>query len=335
MARVTATRSRRTVRLRTAKGSRQVALPRPDARKRPRRGRPARPRETLEAAVEDRGERFRRRLRRGIPIGSRKRIDNAVHDLRTSARRLLAALETLRPFLDVKRYRRLSRRIESVLDRSGNLRDVGIELEMLPGVAVGSAEPMLRRLRERLLERHEQGARKLHRRLRRRGAPGLRRDLRRVLKRSRHGKTPGPAAVRRAALRAARERFARLRKSRLAVNPSELETIHRTRIELKKFRYLTEALRPVAVGIGKKELESLHQLQTTMGDLHDLEVLSSAVARHVAKMDPEAAAQAAPLLQALEVRHSAMLASFLTAVDPILDAWGRLVSSERRWGARR
>ena len=72
-----------------------------------------------------------------------------------------------------------------------------------------------------------------------------------------------------------------------------------------------------------------------MGDLHDLEVLSSTIARHVAKLEPEAAAQAAPVLQTLEVRHSSMLTSFLEAVDPILDAWGRVLSSGRRWAGKR
>jgi len=263
-------------------------------------------------------------------------MDEAVHDLRTSARRLLAALEAARPFLGARRYRRLSRRVEAVLDRSGALRDLGIELEMLPTVGISSAEPALRRLRERLRDRHEQRARKLHRRLRRGSARGLQRDIRRVVKRFRRAKPSATAsAVRRAALDAARERFARLRASRLAVDPAEMETIHAMRIELKKVRYLMEALRPVAVGVSNKELESLHQLQTTMGDLHDLEVLSSTIARHVARREPEAAAEVAPVLEQLEVRHSAMLTSFLTAVDPILDAWGRILSSGRRWEGRR
>jgi CHAD domain-containing protein len=218
--------------------------------------------------------------------------------------------------------------VEAVLDRSGDLRDVGVELEMLPTVGTAEAEPTLGELRERLREKHEQGARKLHRRLR--GVRGVRGDVRRVLGRAfRRARTS--SAIRRAALQAVRDRFSRLRKARLAVDPARLETIHRMRIELKKFRYLMEALRPVAVGVAPGELESLHRLQTTMGDLHDLEVLSSTIARHVARVEPEAAAPAAAALQALEERHSTMLRSFLEAVDPTLDSWERILSSARRW----
>ena len=326
MARVRAARSRRKVRLRNAKGTRRVVLPRP--RPRPRRS-PARLLEQLTAAVQDRGRRFRRRVERGIPIVGRKRIDSVVHDLRTSARRLLATLEGLGPVLDSKPSRRLMRRVEAVLDRSGALRDLAVQLDALRTVSTPSAEGTLGRLRERLRNKHEREASRLHRRLGLREARRLRRGIRRALKRARRAR---PRSVR-TLLEPARERFARLRKSRLGVNPAELKTVHRMRIELKTFRYLMEALGPGA-GIGRADLDSLHTLQTTMGDLHDLEVLSATVARHVAKKEPDAAADMAPVLEGLEVRHSAMLTSFLEAVDPILDSWTRLLGSRRRAAAR-
>lgn len=329
MGRVAAARSRRTVRLKTAKGTRRVRLPGPDAARAARRPGPPPLDEALTAAVEDRARRFRRRVRRGIPIG-RARIDKAVHDLRTAARRLLAALLAVRPFLGRRRCRKLGRRVLRLLDRSGELRDVGVELQMLSALGGGEAEAALGPLRERLRDKHEALARRLHRRLRRPRARRLRRDIRRAVERSGRRKATA-SAVRGAALRAARDGFSRLRKSRLAVSPAELDTIHRMRIDLKEFRYLMEALRPVAVGVSPQELESLHELQTTMGDLHDLEVLSATIARHVSKAQPETAAQAAAVLQTLERRHSAMLTSFLEAVDPILDSWERILASRRRW----
>lgn len=107
------------------------------------------------------------------------------------------------------------------------------------------------------------------------------------------------------------------------------------RIALKEFRYLMEAMGPLAPAVGKKEHESLHKLQTAMGDLHDLEVLSSTMARHVEKLAPESAAKLAPVLGKLEARHSAMLSSFLEAVDPILDSWGRLLQRSAAGGKNR
>ena len=217
-----AARARRTVRLKTAKGTRRVRLPRPGPR-RPSPGSPVDLLEALAAAVEDRARRFRRRVRCGIPIG-RARIDKSVHDLRTSARRLLAALEGLRPFVERKRHRRLRRRIERVLDRSGGLRDVGVELQMLSALGNDEATAALRPLRERLRDKHEALARKLHRQLRRRGARRLRRDIRRVLEGSGRKRSAAAASVRSTAHEAARDGFSRLRKSRLAVRLSLVST---------------------------------------------------------------------------------------------------------------
>ena len=95
-----------------------------------------------------------------------------------------------------------------------------------------------------------------------------------------------------------------------------------------------EALRPVAVGITPAQLESLHGLQTTMGDLHDLEVLSSTtIARYVLGRCSQRRGppRPPPCSKTLEERHSAMLTSFLEAVDPSLDSWDRILASRRRW----
>jgi CHAD domain-containing protein len=266
-----------------------------------------------------------------MPVRQRERVAETVHDLRTASRRLLAVLTALRPFQDGKAARRLCRRAEKFLDRSGSLRDLGVQLDMLPTVTTDSSADALRRLEKRLIREHERMARKLRRRLRREGVGRLRDDLRRVVKRScRALKSLTPSAIQKAALKPGQESFARLRQSRLAVDPTARETIHHMRIALKEFRYLMESLRVAARGITARDLESLHALQTTMGDLHDLEVLSSTIAHHVAKRAPESAATLALVLEQVEVRHSAMLTSFLEAVDPILDSWERVLAGRRQ-----
>jgi CHAD domain-containing protein len=98
-------------------------------------------------------------------------------------------------------------------------------------------------------------------------------------------------------------------------------TLHRLRVALKNFRYLMEALAPLVPGAGEAALETLHGLQTTLGDLHDIEVLSGALSSHLAAGSPSTPAQLSPLLLTLETEHSGMLRSFLKSVDPILDFW--------------
>jgi CHAD domain-containing protein len=277
-------------------------------------------------SLENRWKRFRRRLREGIPRANRKRIDESVHDLRVSARRFLAVLVAIEPIVGGKASRRLTRRVDRILDRLGPLRDLGVELDMLSKLRPNPSGPAISLLRKRLGREHTQMARKLRRRLRREDGGRLKDDVRRLLKSSCRAKPSlSASAIQRAAFDRSREAHAHLRECRLAVNPTDLDTVHRMRIALKKFRYLMEVLSPLAPNIGEKELESLHKLQTTMGDLHDLEVLSTTIAHHVEKLAPESAARLAPIQGKVEERHSAMLSSFLKAVDPILDPWERLV----------
>jgi CHAD domain-containing protein len=199
-------------------------------------------------------------------------------------------------------------------------------MEMLRSLRAGSSRPTLRRLSRRLARKHQREAERLRRELGREDVGRLGDEVRRVGRRSAHAQESWKAAeIRRAAREAGKEALARLHESRLAVDPMDLDTVHRMRIALKKFRYLLEALRPLFPVVGEHDLESLHKLQTTMGDLHDLEVLSSTLSRHVEKLAPASAAPFAPTLATLEKRHSAMLGSFLQGVDPILDAWEPLL----------
>ena len=324
-----AQRSGRTVvPLRTSKGTLRVTLPRPGAagpgERRPAAG------EVLAESLEDRWKKFRRRLRKGVPDANRKSIDESVHDLRVSARRLLSVLEAMEPLVGGKASRRLSRRVDAILERLGPLRDSGVQLETISKITAPASAPALAPVKQQLIRKHGRQVRKLRARLSREDVGRLKDDVRRLLERSRRAEESStPSAIRRAALQPLREAFGRLHESRLAVDPTDLETIHRMRIALKKSRYLMETLRPLTPAVGEKELESLHKLQTTMGDLHDLEVLSSRIARHVEKLAPENAARLAPVLGDLEKRHSSMLTSFLEGVDPILEPWNRLMARSR------
>jgi CHAD domain-containing protein len=62
-------------------------------------------------------------------------------------------------------------------------------------------------------------------------------------------------------------------KCRAAINPADSQTIHRTRVAFKKFRYMIEAGSPAFTGFGKTQLRRLASYQRRMGDLQDAEVL--------------------------------------------------------------
>jgi CHAD domain-containing protein len=266
---------------------------------------------------------FRGRVRRGLPRrAGRREIDDAVHELRTSSRRLLSVLESIEAVDDSKSVRRLSRRVKRVLDRMSDPRDLSVEETTLSRVA---GHPRALRGFERDLEReYHKALRRSQRTLDRVKLGQLRSDKQRVARRLRRIGA-GEKSVRRDLLGAARSACDRVLKMRAAVDLSQVQTLHRMRIALKNFRYLMEAIAPLVPGATAAPLESLHALQTTLGDLHDIEVLSGALCGHQAGGTRTTPEQLSPVLLHLETEHSAMLRSFLKAVDPILDYWTRLL----------
>ena len=185
-------------------------------------------------------------------------------------------------------------------------------------------------------------ARKLRKQLARQEMAALRRDQKRIRRRlrKRHEKgrdTTGSREV----VKGVRSSFSELRARRRAVDPTRPATLHRMRVSLKGFRYLMEDLEPLVPGVSKDALEALHALQTNMGDLHDLEVLSSSLVEF-AKEEPSHATELAQVLAELEAKHSGMLQSFLKSADVILEHWQRTLAAastatpgagaDRSWG---
>jgi CHAD domain-containing protein len=282
----------------------------------------------LHDSLEKRWKTFRRRIRRGLPLRGRRQTDEAVRALRTASRRLLSVLEAVECVGARKHARRLARRVDRILSGLGPLRDLTVQREMLSRVPAKSGRSALRSF-ERSVERDfRRSSRKARRRLSREDLASMKEDERRILRKLRPGRQDGDGSdARRKILGAIQAASASLKARRAAIDPTRAATVHEMRIALKNFRYLMESLKPLAPGVSKRTLESLHALQTTMGDLHDLEVLSSSLATHVAKESPERQAELAPVLAELEAKHSKMLQSFLKTADPILEYWNGVLAA--------
>jgi CHAD domain-containing protein len=314
------------VRLRTADGTIRRRLPAPkvgrvaDPEARPR------PAVVLRKVLRQRWKTFRKRLRKGLPYRP-QRIDEAVHDLRTASRRLLSVLAVVERICARKAARRLARRVDDILGRLGALSDLTVQRELSSRLEIPAGKRALVRYGRTLERDLRRSVRKARRQILPQEASALRRDARRIRRRLRkrsegNGDTGGSRQV----LNAARSSFSELRTRRRAVDPTRLDTLHRMRLSLKRFRYLMETLEPLVPGVSKDALEALHALQTNMGDLHDLEVLSSSLAAF-AKDEPAQAADLASVLAELEARHSGMVQSFLKSADAILQHWQRTIAA--------
>jgi CHAD domain-containing protein len=181
-----------------------------------------------------------------------RRLDaRTVHDLRVACRRLRAAVK----LFGKKRLRALDPRIEHLQDALGALRDLQLESRWLARHRA-DARPLLPRVRK--AEARAKSALALWTR---RSEPELLRALPGVRRRG----TLGGARMR----KRLRKRVRKLEEAldeRRRVAP---EAAHRIRIAAKKLRYEAELLAD-AFDVGDA-LESLANLQTVLGELHDAE----------------------------------------------------------------
>ncbi|HEY2386549.1 MAG TPA: CHAD domain-containing protein [Candidatus Binatia bacterium] len=315
--------TQRTLTLQTVEGPRRRVVPR--LRRldggAARAGASPLPLNVLLEGLERRGKKFLKRLKEAAQAGVRDTA-SAVHDLRTASRHLLAVLEGLKRFVAGKAVRRPRRRIEKLLDRLGPVRDVTAQREMLQ--RIGSRNAIVHSLASELAARDRRMARKARRRLGDVPVRRVRRDLRRLARTAR-GRHASDADERRRARDSARRALERLREARAAVDPNDSKTLHHMRIALKRFRYLMEELRPFFPGVPARDLATLHQLQTSLGDLHDLDTLTATIAQHLEKRAPARASEAAPALQHMEERHAEILLSCLRALEPVLRPWEHLL----------
>jgi CHAD domain-containing protein len=62
------------------------------------------------------------------------------------------------------------------------------------------------------------------------------------------------------------------------VNPAQANTIHRVRLAFKTFRYMVEIVHPLLHDFPLENLKHMHDYQSVMGEIQDVEVIMQALA---------------------------------------------------------
>jgi CHAD domain-containing protein len=128
-----------------------------------------------------------------------------------------------------------------------------------------------------------------------------------------------------AAIHAVDAAFNKVVERKLAVNPTDSATIHRTRVAFKKFRYLVESLAPMLDRITSKHLKAMNAFQGSMGDIQDAEVLLTSVMAFARKGGPESEASLAQALEELSRRRAALIDAFSGSADTLYTFWKPLL----------
>jgi CHAD domain-containing protein len=259
--------------------------------------------------------RYRKRLKR-----CQKRFSqDAVHDSRVETRRLLSTIELLGAFVPEHDIRKARRALKHHLDTFDQLRDTQVQLTYVGRMA--GTFPDAPAFYDWLWDRKARFTRTTrkavkHIKTKRLGCclAAFEKVIR--LQRKRITREQAFAIVQRAINRA----FARVAQLCRHVRADDTETIHRTRIAFKRFRYMVEALSPLLPEVTEDHRRAMRGYQCMMGDIQDMEVLLAALDKFVQKKEVSAAS--ARRMKKELVRWRRML------IQVYLNASGRL---QRFW----
>lgn len=235
-------------------------------------------------------------------------------------RRLLSLVELLNVFLGRSHLKATRSALKRHLDSFDPLRDTQVQLLLLDKQR--RYFPEIRSFREGLAKRERRCLKEALRSVRRVKIrqlksvfKGLSRQLAHVRKnatqRTRH---------RLALMEAVRDAFALTVERQRAMDPGAVETIHRTRIAFKKFRYMVEALQPLFPEITSTRITAMQDFQSMMGEVQDSQVFISRLDKH-ARGHEDRAKTLARFRRWLLLRHTSQIAHCLKQAEKLHEFW--------------
>ena len=207
-----------------------------------------------------------------------------LHRMRVASRRIRSALPLLEECVDSREYRTFRKDIRRFTRALGDARDADVQIiflqELLSKKALpSSGAPGIRRLLLRLSQKRGNLQQKveaaLQRELQNQGLHAMERELRRLVVHCRlRGETQDSRPLRERAQSMLELRLEEvLALSYVMGAPEFFEGHHDLRIAVKRLRYTLELFRPLLPEEkGKNIIKTLKDLQTLLGDLHDLDV---------------------------------------------------------------
>ena len=221
--------------------------------------------------LEKRWIRFRKELKKAQKSYS----ERSVHDVRVASRRLLSALDVIESWTQVKKIKTARKELKQILKTFSPVRDAHVQQIVLRDL--GRTSPAVRRLIDHLQTQEKKRIRKSVKRIRslkptatRKLMKGIRQWSGLIAFAGSANLNGNLAALARRSLAA---QFIKVGALCRAVNRRDVQTLHQMRIAFKKYRYTAEFLRPFLPRGADQLMKRMHDYQTVLGDIHDLEVL--------------------------------------------------------------
>jgi len=259
--------------------------------------------------------RYRKRHRRC----QKQFSEEAVHDSRVETRRLLATLELLRAFLPEKDLKKARRALKDHLDSFDQLRDTQVQLVYIRRAK--RAFPPAELFEHWLKRREARFSNQTRGRIRRIKTRRLASRIRKIEEKIRRlGKEMSRERAYAGALRGIGKAFDGVAHYCRLVRASETETIHRTRVAFKRFRYMIEAMFSLLPRVTDEHRRAMHGYQSMMGDIQDVEVLLSAL-DEFCRVKRDARQSLRPLREELLRRRRWLIEVYLNASDKLGQFW--------------
>lgn len=240
--------------------------------------------------------------------------EEAVHDLRVAVRRLLSLLILLRVVMHDPRIKKMRRALKDQLDELDDLRDVQV---MLADASENiNSIPVLQPFLESLQKREKKLLRKARKEIMSLKIARLSKRIQKLGKMLASSELPDLEIT---LFSAIDEAYAVVNQRYELVDAGQPATIHRLRVAFKKLRYMIEIIHPILRGSSTEYLKRLHDYQTAMGDIQDLEVTLHELADFdelvPASYDPE------PARRYYQERHALALSHFIEDKGEVVTFW--------------
>jgi CHAD domain-containing protein len=240
--------------------------------------------------------------------------NEAVHDLRVATRRLLTLLEILEALFLGMKGRKLRRELKQQLDSLDELMDTQVQIafledEMSEVQEIAAFIKYLYRREANLLKQVEHTVRGI----------SIASQVRRLadIRQAAEARLQVPD-VRSRLVSAVDGSFSNMLHRYARIDPAETDSIHRTRIAFKSFRYAVEIIHPLLVNYPAPLLKAMNEYQGLMGDIQDMEVLQDLLTAF-GKKHPDANISA--ILAAVNEKHRLKVTEYISQKDRLQIFW--------------
>jgi CHAD domain-containing protein len=240
--------------------------------------------------------------------------EEAVHDFRVAARRLLALLDLLRMMFQDQGIKKTRRVLKDQLDALDDLRNTQVLLADMSEVI--HETPAMQPFQEYLQHKEKKSLRAARKEIRSLKVASL---AKRIQKLNQTIKAVKQTDLGTSLFSVVDEAYAVVNQRYALVDPAQPATIHRARLAFKKFRYMVEAISPILEDFPADHLKRLHDYQSAMGDIQDMEVALQELAdfsdHAPASYDPE------PAHSYYKERHAIALLRYIEDKGEVITFW--------------